>query len=201
LLREDADLAGLPAFLREAMAAAARERGGEEGYAVTLSRSIIEPFLTFSERRDLRERAFAVCVARGANGGDTDNLAIVRETLALRAEKARLLGYENFAAYKLDNTMAKTPGAVNDLLAAVWEKARGRALEEEASLAGLIAEEGGNHEVMPWDWRHYAERLRQRMFDFSESELKSYLQLENIIQACFDVADRLFGIKAIEVKN
>src|SRR5690606_27563886 len=97
--------------------------------------------------------------------------------------------------------MAKTPGAVNDLLAAVWEKARGRALEEEASLAGLIAEEGGNHEVMPWDWRHYAERLRQRMFDFSESELKSYLQLENLIQACFDVADRLFGSKAIEVKN
>ena len=201
LLREEADLAGLPTFLREAMAAAARERGEEEGYAVTLSRSIIEPFLTFSERRDLREQAFAAWVARGANGGDTDNLAIVRETLALRAEKAKLLGYENFAAYKLDNTMAKTPGAVNDLLTAVWEKARSRALEEEASLAGLIAEEGGNHEVMPWDWRHYAEKLRQRTFDFSESELKSYLQLENIIQACFDVADRLFGIKAVEVKG
>lgn len=201
LLRKEADLAGLPTFLRETMAAAARERGDEEGYAVTLSRSIIEPFLTFSERRDLREQAFAAWVARGANGGDTDNLAIVRETLALRAEKAKLLGYENFAAYKLDNTMAKTPGAVNGLLTAVWEKARSRALEEEASLAGLIAEEGGNHEVMPWDWRHYAEKLRQRTFDFSESELKSYLQLENIIQACFDVADRLFGIKAVEVKG
>lgn len=201
VLTEEADLAGLPPFLREAMASAARDRGHEDGYAVTLSRSIIEPFLTFSERRDLREQAFRAWTARGANGGDTDNLAIVRETLALRAERAKLLGYDSFAAFKLDNTMAKTPEAVNGLLMAVWEKARKRALEEEASLAGLIAEEGGNHEVMPWDWRHYAEKLRHRTFNFSESELKPYLQLEKIIEACFDVASRVFGIRAIEVKD
>jgi peptidyl-dipeptidase Dcp len=97
--------------------------------------------------------------------------------------------------------MAKTPEAVSKLLTAVWEKARKRALEEEASLAGLVAEEGGNHEVMPWDWRHYAEKLRERTFSFSESELKPYLQLEKIIAACFDVAERLFGIRAIEIKD
>jgi len=200
-LTEEEDLDGLPAFLRDAMAAAARERGAADGYMVTLSRSIIEPFLTFSTRRDLREQAFRAWAARGANGGDTDNLGIVRETLALRAEKARLLGYENFAAYKLDNTMAKTADAVNSLLRKVWDKARSKALEEEASLGGLIAEEGKNHEVMPWDWRHYAEKLRQRTFDFSETELKPYLQLEKIIEACFDVAERLFGVTVVEVKG
>ncbi|MCJ9753495.1 M3 family metallopeptidase [Neorhizobium sp. BETTINA12A] len=200
-LSGEAELDGLPAFLRDAMASAARERGEADGYMVTLSRSIIEPFLTFSTRRDLREQAFRAWAARGQNGGETDNLGIVRETLALRAEKAKLLGYENFAAYKLDNTMAKTADAVNSLLRKVWDKARSKALEEEASLGGLIAEEGKNHEVMPWDWRHYAEKLRQRTFDFSETELKPYLQLEKIIEACFDVAERLFGIKAVEVKG
>ncbi|MCB5202495.1 M3 family metallopeptidase [Neorhizobium sp. T786] len=198
LLTEEDDLAGLPSFLRDAMAAAARDRGHDAGYAVTLARSIIEPFLTFSERRQLREQAFRAWIARGANRGETDNLGTVKETLALRAERAQLLGYDSFAAFKLDNTMAKTPEAVNKLLTAVWDKARKRALEEEANLSGLIAEEGGNHEVMPWDWRHYAEKLRQRTFNFSESELKPYLQLEKIIEACFDVAGRLFGVRAIE---
>ncbi|TDK34475.1 peptidase M3 [Rhizobium deserti] len=200
-LSDEEDLAGLPAFLLDAMQSAAREHGEEGGYLVTLSRSIIEPFLTFSTRRELREQAFKAWAARGANGGATDNIAIVRETLALRAEKAKLLGYDNFAALKLDNTMAKTPDKVNSLLRQVWDKARSKALEEQASLEGLIAEEGKNHPVMPWDWRHYAEKLRQRMFDFSESELKPYLQLEKIIEACFDVAERLFGIRAIEVKD
>ncbi|CDZ50100.1 M3 family metallopeptidase [Neorhizobium galegae] len=200
-LSGEAELDGLPVFLRDAMASAARERGETDGYMVTLSRSIIEPFLTFSTRRDLREQAFKAWAARGQNGGETDNLGIVRETLSLRAEKAKLLGYENFAAYKLDNTMAKTADAVNSLLRKVWDKARSKALEEEASLGGLIAEEGKNHEVMPWDWRHYAEKLRQRTFDFSETELKPYLQLEKIIEACFDVAERLFGVKVVEVKG
>jgi peptidyl-dipeptidase Dcp len=201
LLTDEADLEGLPLFLRDAMASAAKDRGEASGHAVTLSRSIIEPFLTFSARRDLREQAFKAWAARGHNGNERDNVAIVRETLALRAEKAALLGYENFAALKLDNTMAKTAKAVNDLLRQVWEKARQKALEEEASLSGLIAEEGKNHPVMPWDWRYYAEKLRERTFSFSESELKPYLQLEKVIEACFDVAGRLFGIKAVEVKD
>ncbi|MGH6807442.1 MAG: M3 family metallopeptidase, partial [Ensifer adhaerens] len=197
-LASDEDLAGLPDFLRDAMAAAASDRGEKGKYAVTLSRSIIEPFLTFSDNREFREQAFRAWIARGENGGETDNRGHIAETLALRAEKAKLLGYANYAALKLDNTMAKTPEAVNGLLMQVWEKAVARAREEEADLATLIATEGRNHDVMPWDWRHYAEKLRTEKFDFSEGELKPYLQLEKIIDACFDVAQRLFGITATE---
>lgn len=201
LLTEEDELAGIPDFLRDSMAGAAREHGEDGKFAVTLSRSIIEPFLTFSERRDLREQAFKAWVARGENGGETDNRETVKRTLELRDEKAKLLGYANFAAYKLDNTMAKTPDAVNALLTQVWEKAVERAGEEEAELAAVISDEGKNHDVMPWDWRHYAEKLRAKKFSFSEAELKPYLQLEKIIEACFDVAQRLFGIRAIELKN
>ena len=197
-LEEGEALDGLPDFLKDAMAAAARERGEDGRFAVTLSRSIIEPFLTFSARRDLREQAFRAWVARGENDGETDNRGIVKETLALRAEKADLLGYANFAALKLDNTMAKTPDAVNGLLMQVWERAVARAREEEAELAALVAEEGHNHAVMPWDWRYHAEKLRAKKFSFSEAELKPYFQLEKIIDACFDVAERLFGIRAVE---
>lgn len=192
------DLAGLPDFLRDAMAAAARDRDLAEPYAVTLSRSIIEPFLTFSERRDLREYAFTAWTSRGENDGETDNLSNVENILALRNEKARLLGYASFADLKLDDTMAKTPDAVNALLMKVWDRALLRARKEEDEIATLIAEEGGNHPVAPWDWRHYAEKLRARKFDFSEAELKPYLQLDNIIEACFAVAGRLFGLEAFE---
>lgn len=197
-LNDAADLEGLPDFLRDAMAAAARERKLDAPYAVTLSRSIIEPFLTFSERRDLREHAFSAWIARGESGGDTDNVDLVARILTLRAEKAALLGYDSFAAFKLDNTMAKTPDAVNGLLMKVWDRALLRARKEEDALAELIAEEGKNHPVAPWDWRHYAEKLRGRTFDFSEAELKPYLQLDRIIEACFDVAGRLFGLRAVE---
>ncbi|WP_296020469.1 M3 family metallopeptidase [uncultured Agrobacterium sp.] len=201
LLSSDEELVGIPDFLRDAMAGAAKEHGEEGKFAVTLSRSIIEPFLTFSESRDLREQAFKAWVARGENGGESDNREIVKKTLALREEKAKLLGYDSFAAYKLDDTMAKTPDAVNGLLTEVWEQAVARAGEEEAELATIIAQEGQNHEVMPWDWRHYAEKLRAKRFNFSETELKPYLQLEKIIEACFDVATRLFGIRAVELKD
>lgn len=198
ILSDGPELDGLPDFLKDAMASAARERGEDGKYAVTLSRSIIEPFLTFSERRDLREQSFKAWVARGENPGETDNRGVIRETLALRSEVAKLLGYGNFAEMKLDNTMAKTPAAVNELLRTVWAKAVTRAREEEADIAGLIAEDGKNHDVMPWDWRFYSERIRAQKFNFSEAELKPYLQLEKIIDACFDVANRLFGIRAIE---
>ncbi|MGA1801942.1 M3 family metallopeptidase [Rhizobium sp. HT1-10] len=199
VLSDEADLAGLPGFVTEAMAAAATERGDAGKYAVTLSRSIIEPFLTFSERRNLREQAFEAWVARGRNGGATDNREIIAQTLALRFEKATLLGYANYAELKLDNTMAKTPEAVNELLTTVWGKAVARAREEEGDIAALISAGGGNHDVMPWDWRFYSEKIRTERFDFSEAELKPYLQLDKIIDACFDVANRLFGLHAVEI--
>jgi peptidyl-dipeptidase Dcp len=193
VLKDQEDLAGLPDWLRSAMSEAARVHGAPDGWAVTLSRSIIEPFLTFSERRDLRERAFRAWIVRGE--GDNDNRPVVAEILKLRNEKARMLGYANYAALKLDDTMAKTPMAVEGLLKPVWEKAVERAGEEARALEQLIVEEGRNHKVEPWDWRHYAEKRRQREFAFSETELKPYLQLERMIDAAFAVATRLFAIR------
>jgi len=188
------DLAGLPDSLVSAMAAAATERGHAGKHAVTLSRSIIEPFLTFSTRRDLRELAFRAWVARGDGPGDRDNRPLVAEMVRLRAEKAALLGYDSYAHFKLDDTMAKTPETVRSLLETVWDKARGRAVEEAAELAGLIAAEGLNHAVAPWDWRHYSEKARAARFDLNEEEIKPYLQLEKMIEAVFDTANRLFGL-------
>ena len=163
-------------------------------YAVTLSRSIYEPFTTFSDRRDLREIAFRAFINRGENGGATDNRDVVAKTLSLRAEKARLLGYDNYAALKLDDTMAKTAAAVFGLLDPVWERAREKAGEDQAAMQALAAEAGDNHPIAGWDWRYYQEKLRARQFAFDEAELKPYLQLERVIAACFDVATRLFGI-------
>ncbi|PRD40959.1 peptidase M3 [Phyllobacterium phragmitis] len=200
-ITDEADLAGLPDFVRHAMRGAAEERGRPDAWAVILARSIIEPFLSFSENRTLREKAFHAFAKRGENGGSSDNRAIVAETVALRAEMAKLLGYESFAAYKLDDTMAKTPEAVMELLEPVWEKARARAAQDEAELERLIAAEGRNHKVAPWDWRYYAEKRRAERFAFDEAELKPYLQLEKIIEASFAVATRLFGIHFEEKKD
>lgn len=194
VLESDEDLAGLPDFLISSMAAAAEERGHPGKHAVTLSRSIIEPFLTFSARRDLREEAFKAWIARGAGEGERDNRPLVAEMVKLRAEKAALLGYASFAHFKLDNTMAKTPENVRALLETMWGKARNRAAEEAVDLSDLIAAEGHNHAVAPWDWRHYSEKVRAARFDFNEAEIKPYLQLEKMIAAAFATAEKLFGI-------
>jgi len=188
------DLAGLPDFLVSAMAEAAASRGEEGRYAVTLSRSIIEPFLTFSDRADLRAKAFEAFTKRGENGGEHDNRENVRETLSLRAEKAKLLGYESFAAFKLDDTMAKTPDAVMNLLEPVWQKARAKALADRDELQKIAAEAGSNEKLTAADWRYWQEKLRAQKYAFDEAELKPYLQLDHIIDACFDVATRLFGV-------
>ncbi|TMJ03254.1 MAG: M3 family metallopeptidase [Alphaproteobacteria bacterium] len=196
-LGED-DLAGLPDFSRAASRGAAEERGLSGQYAVTLSRSSVEPFLQFSARRDLREKVFRAWTARGDNGGNTDNGAIITELTALRDEKARLLGYPSFAHYKLDDTMAKTPAAVTGLLDAVWAPARRRVAGERDALQDTVTAEGGNFRLAPWDWRYYAEKLRKARFDLDESEIKPYLPLERIIEAAFYVANRLFGLTFTE---
>ncbi|RWQ31046.1 MAG: M3 family metallopeptidase [Mesorhizobium sp.] len=201
LFLDEPDLAGLPQFLKSAMAEAAEMRGQKGRYAVTLSRSIYEPFSTFSERRDLREIAFRAFTMRGQNGGATDNTAVVRDMLRLRAEKANLLGYASFAALKLDDTMAKTPEAVHTLLDPVWEKALEKAASDQTELQRLAAEAGSNEKFAAWDWRFYQEKLRAEKFAFDEAELKPYLQLDRIIEACFDVATRLFGITFEEKKG
>ncbi len=189
----EAELAGLPDFMREALRAEARDRG-LDGYAVTLSRSAVEPFLQFSERRDLREKIFRGFVMRGDNGGATDNKAIIAEMVRLRVERAKLLGYADFAHYRLDDAMAKTPAAARRLLDTVWAPARSRALADRDAMAALIREAGGNFKLEPWDWRYYAEKLRQRRCDFDETAIKPYLKLDRMIEAAFYTAQRLFGL-------
>jgi len=197
----DAELAGLPDWARAAAAAAAEERGLAGKHVITLARSSIETFLTFSTRRDLREKAFAAWTARGETGGDSDNRRIIAEIAGLRAEAATLLGHPSYAHFRLADQMAKTPEAVAGLLETVWTRGRARAMREAADLEALIAEEGGNHPLAAADWRHYAEKLRKRRFDFDEAELKPYLQLEKMIEAAFYTAGRLFGLAFREVHD
>lgn len=196
-LEGEADLAGLPPELRDAAAKAAADRGLAGQYVVTLGRSSVEPFLQFSARRDLRETAFRAWAARGESAA-ADNRPIITETVALRAEQARLLGYPSFAHFRLDDTMAKTPEAALGLLRSLWEPARARAGREQAKLQALAAAEGENFEIAAWDWRYYAEKQRRAEFDLDESELKPYLQLDRIIEAAFDTATRLFGLSFAE---
>ncbi len=194
LLDGEADRAGLPDFLVAAAREAAAERGHDEACAITLSRSIIEPFLQFSERRDLREAAFAAWSDRGRSSGEHDNRALISRMLRLRAERAHLLGYESFARFKLDDEMAKTPEAVRGLLEAVWKPARARAQAEHDKLQELARADGINEALAPWDWRYYAEILRKAEHDIDEAEVKPYFQLDRMIEAAFDVAGRLFGL-------
>jgi len=188
------DLAGLPDFVRAAARAAAEERGLAGKHAVTTSRSSVEPFLQFSARRDLREKVFRAWIARGDGGGATDNKAIIAEMVALRAERARLLGYATFAHYRLDDTMAKTPQAVRALLERIWAPGRRRALADRDDLQALVQAEGKNFALAPWDWRYYAEKLRKARCDIDEAAIKPYLKLERIIEAAFYTANRLFGL-------
>nr|WP_325252277.1 M3 family metallopeptidase [Amylibacter sp.] len=188
-----ADLDGLPEFLKSAARSAAEERD-LDGYAITLSRSLIVPFLQFSARRDLREKAYTAWGKRGENGGKTDNIDIVRETLKLRQERANLLGYDTFADFKLEPEMAKTPEAVRELLMAVWEPAKAAANKDAARLTEMMHEDGVNGDLEPWDWRYYAEKLRAADYDLDEAELKPYFQLDQMIEAAFDCANRLFGL-------
>ncbi len=194
VLEGEADLAGLPESLCEAAAAAATERGMAGKHVITLSRSLIEPFLQFSTRRDLRETAFKAWVSRGEGGGATDNAAIISEMVQLRIERAHFLGYDTYAAFRLDDTMAKTPEAALGLLHSVWQPAREKALRESDALQTLIQAEGGNFTLAPWDWRYYAEKRRKAEFDIDEGALKPYLKLDNMIAAAFDTAHRLFGL-------
>lgn len=192
-LGED-DLDGLPNFLITAAREAGRELG-LDGPAITLSRSLVVPFLQFSPRRDLRERAFDAFVSRGAGGGEHDNRAIAAEILALREERVKLLGYDSFAAYKLETEMAKTPDKVRELLMAVWKPARARAEADAQALTQMMQADGINGPLEPWDWRYYAEKRRQAEHDFDEAALKPYLQLDRMIEAAFDCANRLFGLE------
>jgi peptidyl-dipeptidase Dcp len=190
----ETDLDGLPDFLRAGAAQAAAERG-IPGYAITLSRSLIEPFLTFSARRDLRRVAHEAWIARGTHPGPHDNRPLIPEILALRNERARLLGYSDFATFRLADSMAGSVEAAQGLLAEVWEPAKRRAAAERERLLELARAEGFNDALAPWDWRYYSEKVRRADYALDEAELKSFFEFENIQRAAFDTAGRLFGLE------
>ena len=194
LVLEEGDLAGLPDFARAAARPAAEERGATGKYAITLARSSCESFLQFSSRRDLREKIFQAWIKRGENGGATDNRATIAEMVALRAERAKLLGFATYADYRLDDQMAKTPQAARKLLDEVWCRARAKAAVERDALQAMIAQEGGNFALAPHDWRYYTEKLRKARYDLDEAEIKPYFQLDKMIEAAFETARRLFGL-------
>ena len=196
-LGED-DRAGLSESFIAAAKAAAEERGMPGKAIVTLSRSSVEPFLQSSARRDLREKVFKAFTARGDNGNSNDNNAVIGEILALREEAAKIMGFPNFAAYRLADSMAKTPEAVRGLLERVWKPARAKALADRDQLQEMITAEGGNFKLEAWDWRYYAEKLRQAKANFDDAAIKPYLSLDNMIAAAFDCATRLFGITFAE---
>jgi len=197
-LEDERDLEGLPAWLRSALREAAQAAGLPHAGVVTLSRSLIVPFLTFSSRRDLREKAFKAWVRRGGNPGERDNRPVAREILALRNEQARLHGYACYADYALVDRMAGTPAAVADLLRQVWEPAKAKAAEECRALAEMARSLGQPHAIEPWDWRYYAEKVRSARYGFDDAQLKPYFSLDRMLAAAFDTAQRLFGIAFVE---
>jgi peptidyl-dipeptidase Dcp len=192
-LESDKDLAGLPDSVRSQAAAAAESRGKQGQWAVLNTRSSVEPFLTYSDRRDLRERVWRTFYNRGDNGDAKDNNKTITEILALRAERAKLLGYETYAHWRLENTMAKTPERAMELLEAVWAPAKARVREEVAEMQAIADKEGAGIRIEPWDYRYYAEKVRKAKYDLDENEVKPYLQLEKLREGMFFTAERLFG--------
>lgn len=194
VLKSPDDLAGLPAFVCDAAARTAADLGLEGKHVITLSRSSIEPFLQFSTRRDLRAIAFQGWTKRGENGDAHDNRAIAAETITLRAERARLLGFRTFADFRLDDAMAKSPRAVRGLLDEVWTAAVAKAGEERKLLADYARKEGQNISIEAWDWRYYSEKVRRAAYDLDEAATKPYMQLDRMIEAAFETASRLFDL-------
>ena len=198
VLENDPDKAGLPDFVLSAAAQAAADRDMDGQHVITLARSSFEPFMTFSTRRDLRERLFRAWTNRGDNDDEFDNEENIRRILQLRLERARMLGYENFAAFRTANTMAGTPEAAKELLDEVWVGAVAKANAEADQIREMMAREGVEHELEPWDWWHYAEKARAAFHALDEDEVKAHLALDNVLRAQFAVAERLFGVTFAE---
>ena len=207
VLKKD-DLAGCPDSLIEAAKNAAEERNkADDEYVITLSRSLVEPFLTFSSRRDLRETAWRAWTSRGEMSPDRDNLSIATEMLKLRQKQAKLHGYKNYAEYQCVDRMAKTPETVIELLENVWEKAKVSANKERQELEDYIQQKEGGYTddekniiengIQAWDWRYYAEQVRIAKYDFDESLMKPYLSLESVTNAVMAVSNKLFGLKYV----
>jgi peptidyl-dipeptidase Dcp len=201
ILEKDADLAGLPDSVRAAAASAAESRGQKSKWAILNTRSSMEPFLTYSSRRDLREKVWRTFYSRGDHGDAKDNKKIISEILKLRAERAKLLGYASYPDWRLENSMAKTPARALELMEAVWKPAVARVREEVADMQKVADTEGASLTIEPWDYRFYAEKVRKAKYDLDQTELTPYLQLDKMRDALFYTADRLFGLRFTPVSG
>src|SRR5690349_5122377 len=201
VLKSEDELAGLPQSLRDTAAAAAETKKQPGTWVIMNTRSSIDPFLTYSDRRDLREKAWRMFINRGDNGGEHDNNAIITEILQLRAERAKLLGYPTHAHWRLENAMAKTPEKAMELMEAVWKPAVARVHEEVADMQALADKEGANIKIEPWDYRYYMEKVRKAKYDLDQNEIKPYLQLEKLREGIFWVAGELFNFNFTPVTN
>jgi peptidyl-dipeptidase Dcp len=201
LIAKESDLAGLPDSLRASAAAAAAERGHKGQWAILNTRSSMEPFLTYSDRRDLREKVWRTYYSRGDNNDANDTKSTIAEILKLRAERAKLLGYRTHAHWRLENTMARTPERAMELLEAVWTPAVARVREEVADMQAVADKEGARITIEPWDYRYYAEKVRKARYDLDQNEVKPYLQLEKMREGMFWVAGELFGFRFTPVTD
>jgi len=201
VIENKADLEGLPEEVIAAAAEEARARGKEGKWVFTLQRPSIIPFLQYSSRRDLREKIFKAYINRCNNNNECDNKKIIARIIALRIEKAKLLGYPTWAHYVLEENMAKTPEKVYELLNQIWPRALEKARKEAQELEQLMKEEGQNFKLEPWDWWYYAEKLRKKKYDLDESMLRPYFKLENVINGVFMLATKLYGLQFIERRD
>jgi len=199
-LKSEADLAGLPQSVRDAAAAAATTKK-QEGWLISNTRSSVDPFLTYSDRRDLREKVWRMFIMRGDNGDEHDNNSTITQILQLRAERAKLLGFPTHAHWRLENSMAKTPERAMELMMAVWKPAVARVHEEVGDMQALADKEGAKIKIEPWDYRYYAERVRKAKYDLDQNEVKPYLQLEKLREGVFWVAGELFNFKFTPATN
>lgn len=200
-LKTESDFEGLPEEVKKAAIAEAKERKLNVMGCIANTRSSIEPFLTFSTRRDLREKAFDIFVKRGDNGNANDNNSTLVSILELRTQKAKLLGFPTFADWSLSNKMAKDPQKTLDLMLSVWEPAVEKVHEDVAEMQKIVDAEGGKFKIQPWDYRYYAEKVRKAKYDLDQNEVKPYLQLEKLREGMFWVAGELFNLNFKQVTN
>ena len=200
-LKSEADLSGLPQSLRDAAAGNAERKKLSGSWVITNTRSSIDPFLTYSDRRDLREKAWNMFVNRGDGGDEHDNNKTISQILKLRQERAKLLGFKTHAHWRLENSMAKTPERAMELMESVWKPAVNRVHEEVADMQALADKEGAKIKIEPWDYRYYAEKVRKAKYDLDQNEVKQYLQLENLREGMFEVAGELFNFSFKPLNN
>lgn len=201
IIDQKEELSGLPESIIEAAASTAKEKGKDGKWIFTLQNASVMPFLQFADNRELRKEIWTAYQNRGNNGNEFDNKELVLKQANLRNEKAKLLGYENHAAYVLEESMAKTPEKAFDLLNQLWKPALDNAKKEEAEIAALMKADGIQDAVQPYDWRYYTEKLRKQKFDLEESEIKPYFAIDNVRNGIFMVTEKLYGLKFNELKN